>query len=186
MTSAGSNNLADQQARIIATPRGEVTLRAERPEDDGFLFRLFKLNNIGILHQAGLPQATIDQLIVMQHRSQKAAYRGMFASALFWIVVREGEPIGRYIEHVEDSAIYIVDVALLPDHQGQGIGPALVRATQLACELRGLCARAKVMLNNVHSLKMLSRLGFVDSGADAHAYTTLFWFPPGHPQARSA
>jgi GNAT superfamily N-acetyltransferase len=186
MTSAQSGNIASNPPRVIATPRGNVTLRPERSEDDGFLFRLFMLNNIGILHQAGLPQEMIDRLIVMQHHSQTATYRGMFPDARFWIVERDAKPIGRYIEYDEESAVYIVDVALLPDHQAKGIGPALVRSTQKACKSRGCGARAKVMVNNEPSLKMLHRLGFIDIGTDAHAYTTLFWYPPDHPQTRSA
>ncbi|HEY2755747.1 MAG TPA: GNAT family N-acetyltransferase [Pseudolabrys sp.] len=186
MMSGTDTILAVEASRVIATPRGDVTLRPERPVDDGFLSRLFMLNNIGILHQAGLPQAMISQLIAMQHRSQTATYRGMFPDARFWIVECNGEPIGRYIEYDEDNAVYIVDVALLPDHQARGIGPALVRGTQKACESRGCGARAKVMVNNEPSLKMLHRLGFVDIGTDAHAYSTLFWYPPDHPQTRSA
>jgi ribosomal protein S18 acetylase RimI-like enzyme len=180
MTSARTDNAA-VSPRIVATPRGDVLLRPERAEDEGFLLHLFTLNNIGILHQAGLPQAMIDQLIVMQHGSQTATYRGMFPDAQFWIVERDGEPIGRYIEQDEDNAVYIVDVALLPEHQAAGIGPALVSDTQRACASRGRGTRAKVMVNNEPSLKMLRRLGFVETEADAHAYTTLFWHPPGAP-----
>lgn len=176
MTSAQTDNVA-ASSRTIATPRGDVLLRPERPEDESFLLRLFTLNNIGILHQAGLPQEMIDQLIVMQHRSQTATYRGMFPDAQFWIVEHGGAPIGRYIEHDEENAIYIVDVALLPDHQAAGIGPALVRDTQRACGSRGRGTRAKVMVTNEPSLKMLRRLGFVETETDAHAYTTLFWHP---------
>jgi ribosomal protein S18 acetylase RimI-like enzyme len=176
MTTLPDNRLSDAP-RVIATPRGDVRLRLERPEDDAFLFRLFTLNNIGILREAGLPQAMIDNLIVMQHRSQTATYRAMFPSALFWIVERNGEPIGRYIEHDEDNRVYIVDIALLPENQAAGIGPALVRDTLSTCAAHGRGARAKVMVNNKPSLKMLHRLGFVDADTDDQAYLTLYWSP---------
>src|SRR5690348_13599735 len=80
--------------RRIATARGELVLRPERPDDEAFLFRLFVANNSGMLQQAGIPQATIDHLIGFQYKSQTATYRGMFPNALFSIVEFNGEPIG--------------------------------------------------------------------------------------------
>jgi len=52
-----------EERRIVETKRGPFTLRPERPEDDVFLFHLFRANNIDVLHLMGLPEEVVEQLV---------------------------------------------------------------------------------------------------------------------------
>jgi ribosomal protein S18 acetylase RimI-like enzyme len=83
-------------------------------------------------------------------------------------------PIGELIEHDEADAVYIVDIALLPDQQQRGIGTVLVRSVMEQATARG-GVRAIVMVNNAASLKMFGRLGFRDTGNGDEAHVELRW-----------
>jgi GNAT superfamily N-acetyltransferase len=167
-----------EQRRIVETKRGPFALRPELPEDDDFLFQLFRANNIDVLHLMGLTEEMIEQLIQFQYRSQTATYRFMFPEAAFSIIEWEGETIGRFIEHDENDVVYFVDFVLVPERQSQGLGSAFIRAVMDEWAARGRGTRVKIMYNNEPSLKMCHRLGMVESEPDNMGYVELRWYPP--------
>jgi RimJ/RimL family protein N-acetyltransferase len=166
------------EPRIIATPRGDFILRPERPEDQRFLFDLFVSDNIKILHQAGIPDEMVENLINFQFRSQTATYRGMFPDAIFSIVSWEGKDVGRFVEYDETDVVYFVDFVLFPEYQAIGLGSALTRALMEEWAARGRGTRVKVLVNNEASLKMCRKLGFTQAAPDEMAYVELRWYPP--------
>jgi ribosomal protein S18 acetylase RimI-like enzyme len=168
--------LVESPHRLVTTPRGDVSLRPEQRGDEAFLFRLFAANNTGIFLQGNVPAEIADALIAMQHRSQTLTYRETFPEARFWIAETNGEPIGRYIEHDETDAIYVVDIALLPEYQRGGIASALVRSSQRLCALSRHGMRAKVLAHNEPSLSMFQRLGFLPVSEEV-AHIVLAWTP---------
>jgi GNAT superfamily N-acetyltransferase len=167
-----------EQRRIVETKRGLFFLRPERPEDDDFLFQLFRANNIDVLLLMGLPDETVEQLIQFQYRSQTATYRYLFPKAVFSIMEWEDETIGRFIEHDEEDVVYFVDFVLVPERQAQGLGSAFIRAVMNEWAARGRGTRVKIMFNNEPSLKMCHKLGMVQSEPDDMGYVELRWYPP--------
>ena len=70
-----------------------------------------------------------------------------------------GEPIGRlYVARWEDE-IRIMDIALLPEHRGHGIGTALLRALLDEAAEAGKRLSIHVELNNP-ARRLYERLGF--------------------------
>jgi len=167
-----------EQRRIVETKRGPFILRPERPEDDDFLFQLFRSNNIDVLHLMGLADEMVEQLIQFQYRSQTATYRGLFPDAVYSIVERDGETIGRFIENDEEDVVYFVDFVLVPERQSQGLGSAFIRAIMDEWAARGRGTRVKIMFNNEPSLKMCHKLGMVETEPDNMGYVELRWYPP--------
>jgi len=159
---------------VTTTSRGDVSLRAEQPDDEAFLYRLFAVNN-DIFRQGNVPPDTAEALLAMQHRARTLSYRAAFPSARFWIVEFNDSPVGRYIENDEPDAVYVVDIALLPEFQRGGFGSALIRSTQRLCAPRGM--RAKVLAHNEASLKMFRRFGFEPHGEEG-PHIVLVWPPP--------
>jgi len=150
-------------------------LRSESAADGDFLFRLFCANRIDILRLARIPESAIDDLILLQHRSQTSTYRSLFPNAVYSIVEHNGEPIGRVIENDEKRMVYFVDIALMPEHQRHGFGRALIGTLRDHWAAHGRNARAKVAIENEPSMRLFRALDFLPDEADADAYVTLRW-----------
>jgi ribosomal protein S18 acetylase RimI-like enzyme len=61
-----------------------------------------------------------------QFDAQDAWWREHYADASFDVILVEGEPAGRLYVHRGRSEIRIVDIALLPEQRGNGVGTRLL------------------------------------------------------------
>jgi hypothetical protein len=136
-------------------------MRTECPDDDAFLFRLFRSHAERPLRRSGLNSEAIETLVALQYRSQATTNRAKFSSAAFSIIESNGEAIGRLIEHDEGNTVYFVDFALLPERQAKGLGTAFIEMVADEWALKRRAARVEVRYDNVHSLKLCSNLGFI-------------------------
>ncbi|HMK89123.1 MAG TPA: GNAT family N-acetyltransferase [Methylocystis sp.] len=161
--------------RSIAVDGLVVSIRPQRPEDATFLYALFRANALRDLERAGLPQALLDNLIDLQHRSRGDTYRGLYPQAEWSILDVSDEPIGELVENDEGRCVYVVDLTLLPAWQARGVGPAVMRAIMADSAALGKDVRANVLFTNEPCLKMCARLGFVASPPDESAHMALRW-----------
>jgi acetyltransferase (GNAT) family protein len=159
--------------RRYDTKFGTVTLRRERAGDEAFLLALFASHAARPLRLAGLPEEAIAKLIAFQHRSADATQRTTFPNAVYSIIESDGAPIGRLIEEDEGDAVYYVDFALLPERQAKGLGTAFIGMLSDEWGKQGKAARVEVLINNVHSLKLCSNLGFVAQSEPKSGYVNL-------------
>lgn len=160
--------------REVEAPGARVRLRTAEDADAAFLFDLFRATRGGML--GGLPDAMVDNLLIMQYRARSQGYRDRFPRARRLVAETTDGPIGELIEHDEADAVYIVDIALLPDQQQRGIGSALVRSVMAEAAARG-GVRALVVTTNDASLRMFRRLGFRETGWNDGAHLELRWTP---------
>src|SRR5438128_1773265 len=62
----------------------------------------------------------------MQFDVQDRYYREQFPGAVFQVILLDGRPAGRlYVDH-RDEELRIIDIALLPEHRGAGVGGTLL------------------------------------------------------------
>jgi GNAT superfamily N-acetyltransferase len=91
----------------------------------------------------------------------------------------DGEPVGRLLVDLDDEhpadppAVVLVDIAVRPDRQRQGIGSQVARALLAAAVHRQYAVRATGVYGS-SSLRWLLGLGLVDIGGDA-LYRHLIW-----------
>nr|WP_294510995.1 GNAT family N-acetyltransferase [uncultured Rhodopila sp.] len=165
------------EVRVLDIVPGPVVLRPELPNDSGFLYALFRCHNLPVLSAMPVDEATRETLMRMQFDSQTRSYRAQYPDARFDIVERDSVAVGRLIVHADDQAGCIVDIGLLPDRQGAGLGTALLSA--VLADLAGRCpvVRCQVLWNNERSLRMCRRAGFADAG-EAPPFVQLEWHPP--------
>ena len=166
------------ELRTIATPRGDIIFRPERPEDERFLFRLFAAHNGGAMRQSGVPAEMIDKLMEFQFRSQMKTYRAMYPDAIYSIIGWNGREVGRFVEYDETDVVCFVDFLLDPEYQAKGLGPAITWALMQEWAARGRGTRVEVRVTNEPCLKMCRKLGFSEGKPDARAYVELRWYPP--------
>lgn len=109
-----------------ATP--VVALRAvDRAADAEFLYAVYASTRAEELAVVPWTDAQKEAFLRMQFDAQDRYWREQTPAAAFDVIVVDGEPGGRlYVNRLSDD-IRIVDIALLPDHRGRGVGTLLIR-----------------------------------------------------------
>jgi len=153
-----------------------LTLRPERDDeaDRTFLFALFVATKAADMEAMPIDAAAKEFLLRAQYRSMSATYRRDFRNARWEVVEFMREPVGRIISDVDDRCVTYVDIALLPRAQGRGLATSLMMRALEEPRRLGLPARVNVLAQNVASLKLCERLGFVRL-ADAPPFVRLEW-----------
>jgi ribosomal protein S18 acetylase RimI-like enzyme len=100
-----------------------------------------------------------DAFLRMQFDAQDAWWRENYAEASFDVILADGEPAGRLYVHRGPSEIRIVDIALLPEHRGGGIGTSLLRELFTEADESGKSVTIHVERMNP-ALRLYERLGF--------------------------
>jgi ribosomal protein S18 acetylase RimI-like enzyme len=94
-----------------------------------------------------------------QFDAQDAWWRENYAAASFDVVLVDGEPAGRLYVHRGPSEIRIVDIALLSEHRGGGVGTSLLRDLLAEADAAGKSVTIHVERMNP-ALRLYERLGF--------------------------
>jgi len=121
----------------------------------------------------------------MQFRAQHAHYQKYYADADWLIVMHDGEDIGRlYIERLP-AEHRIIDIALLPEHRGCGLGEALLRDLLDEAAAAGRSVEIHVEKQNP-AMRLYRRLGFLTE-QDKGVYDLMRWTgPPSAAYANTA
>ena len=138
--------------RAFARCAPALAVRAETPADDMFLHSLFLRCS---------PLAGMLPLPMLEHQAvlQRDSHRRDFPSAMRRLLLVDGEPGGHIVIAWRDSGSVCVDVAVLPDFQGAGIGRHLLESWLDVVDARGVEARLTVLRDNP-ALRLYTRLGF--------------------------
>ena len=100
-----------------------------------------------------------DAFLRQQFDAQDAWWRENYAQASFDVILVEGEPAGRLYVHRGPSEIRIVDIALLPEHRGNGIGTRLLDGLLAEGDADAKSVTIHVERMNP-ALRLYARLGF--------------------------
>jgi GNAT superfamily N-acetyltransferase len=160
--------------KIPAIMPGEVSARPERlPEDGEFLLSLYASTRRPELTGLGWSAAQEDAFIRMQFDAQDRHYRGSFPDAGYSVICVGGERAGRLIVNRARGEILIVDIALLPQFRGAGVGGGLVRRLIDEADAGRLPLRCHVARGN-DARRFWERAGFVAQDEDA-TYVAMEW-----------
>jgi RimJ/RimL family protein N-acetyltransferase len=158
----------------LETIFGTVLLVCEQPADGTFLYTLFRTHALPALPLDGPGRET---LVRLQNEARTSAYRTQFPDAYFAIVHLAGAPAGRLVIDKVDDFACIVDFALIPEVRNRGLGTAIIGGVLDWMARTGTIVRCKVLCNNIASLRMFRRLGFVHVGGEP-PFLQLEWHPP--------
>ena len=110
---------------VAATP--EIALRPEMPDDESFLFDLYSTTRD--YEMALIPWSEDQKLAFLRQQcfAQLRHYRQHYSDASFEIILVNGVRAGRlYVCHNEES-ICLIDISLLREFRGLGIGTGLTQ-----------------------------------------------------------
>lgn len=153
-----------------------VTLRPIREEDLEFLLRLYATTRAD--EMAMVTDWSDEQkewFVRMQFQAQHAWYQEHYGDAQFDLVLMEDVPVGRLYVHRRAAEIRLVDISLVPDLRGKGIGSALLRELMAEAEAAGKPLTIHVEKYNP-AMRLYLRLGFKPI-EDRGPYDLMEWKP---------
>ena len=157
-------------------PPPGVHLRPITPEDAELLHRIYASTRAEELAQVPWTAEQKDAFLRMQFEAQHAHYQQHYRGADFLVVLRGELPVGRLYLHRSAGDLRIVDIALLPEHRGTGLGEALLRELQQEARESGRKLSIHVERMN-RALGLYQRLGFRTVQDEGGVYLLMEWTP---------
>jgi ribosomal protein S18 acetylase RimI-like enzyme len=151
-------------------------LRPAGTDDRAFQRTLFGFCRPDAVYLALWPRAERDAFLDSQFALQDIHYRRYFENADVLIVTKQTVPAGRLI--VERGARHwqLIDIGLMPDHRGHGLGTDLLRAVQAACAEAGAETLGLHVETGNRARGLYARLGFAETG-DSGTHIEMTWKP---------
>ncbi|AVD90280.1 GNAT family N-acetyltransferase [Pseudomonas sp. SWI44] len=160
----------------LALPVGIGFGLRRQGEGDVSLLRALFVARRGIEFE-GLPLSDAQRLAFLDGQAdlQSRHYAEHYPQAAFLVVERAGQAIGRLCVDEKQAELRVVDIALMPAWQRQGIGTALLRAVLAVADLHDkACALSVDACNPAQAL--YQRLGFEVQPGDG-LYLPMHRFP---------
>ena len=112
--------------------------------------------------------------LTQQFQAQHQYYQQMYKNKQFGILLYNEQPAGRlYLDHRADE-VRIVDIALLPDFRGLGLGEGALRGILNEAEAAGKRVTIHVERQN-RARHLYDRLGFRIINEDNPVYLLMEW-----------
>lgn len=143
-----------------------IAYRAETDADRPFLAALYASTRADELAAFGWPPEMQSAFLAQQHDAQHRHYRAAYADAEWLIVLQEGAAIGRLYLEPRDATLHLIDISLLPERRGIGLGGAILADLIKHGRAMGKAVSLQVEKTNP-ARRLYERLGFrttADSG----------------------
>lgn len=159
-------------------------LRPSSPADQEFLFKLYADTRLAEVSAFGWNAAQQEAFLRMQFNAQQRWYETAYAGAEQYIVMLEGQPSGRLLFQRAKPAATLVDISLLSQYRGHGLGTILLQDLLDQCRASLLPLRLQVLKTNP-AQRLYARLGFHRTGED-QLYLHMEWQPDNPHHAAGA
>ena len=136
-----------------------ISYRPFSDDDLPFVSALYASTRSEELAMTGWPPDMQADFLAQQAAAQHSHYSTHFPDAERLIIEREALAIGRLYLRETPGGLHIVDISLLPDSRGQGIGGAILEDILDQARERGRGVTIHVECNNP-ARSLYARLGF--------------------------
>ena len=159
LTTGASSSKLKALAEALNQDLENVELRSAVAADDPFLLKLYTLGRLTELRTVGWGEDQIQSFCQMQYSAQTWHYSLRFPKAQDCIVLSGGKPIGRLKVYEDEEELMLVDIALVPEVQGQGIGTWLLEGLKNRAREAKKPLRLHVLVTS-RGFRLYERLGF--------------------------
>lgn len=153
----------------------EITLRPIRPDDVAFLYEVYASTRMEELVPLGWPEEQVAAFLQMQFTAQHQHYQAAYSNATFDVILADGRPVGRLYVDRQPDEIRMIDIAILPQYRGAGIGSRVLANLLAEAEQAGKPVGLHVEKFNP-ALSWYERLGFSIVN-DRGVYWFMQWIP---------
>ncbi len=166
------HRLADRLQGPLA---GRLTFRPAGEDDEPFLRQVFDSTRDHLIQLVDWDAGRESAFLAMQYLAQSSHYRRAFAGSSYDVIELDGRPVGRIFVYRGPEDIRVVDVGLLPQHRGRGIGGAVLMAVMAEAAESARPVRLQTEPSN-RALRLYERLGFVRVGTTG-MHVDMEWMP---------
>jgi GNAT superfamily N-acetyltransferase len=150
-----------------------LSLRPITPEDESFLAALYASTRTEELAQTNWSEEQKAMFCRMQFNAQTTDYQRNYPDASFDVIERDGVAAGRLLVLRSEEKIHVIDIALMPEHRGAGIGTKFLRELQDEAKAAGKPLSIHVEQFNP-ARRLYDRLGF-QQVEEKGVYLLLHW-----------
>lgn len=137
----------------------DVCLRFVEDADLAFLRELYASTRQAELEHILWDQAAKDAFLTQQFNAQRIYYRTHYPDAEYWIIEESGRAVGRTYLFWTPTHLQIIDLSLLPEACGRGIGTGLLERLLKRADQTGLSVGLHVEYYNP-AQRLYQRHGF--------------------------
>jgi ribosomal protein S18 acetylase RimI-like enzyme len=160
---------------LRAAARCGVTYRPATEADLPFLALVYFSTRLEEVAQTGWPLEMQRAFLQQQHEAQHSHYGIAYPDAERLVIVHGGEDVGRLYLDEFPTQVRIIDIALLPEARGRGLGEAIMRDIGADAAARGKRVSIHVEKQNP-ARRLYDRLGF-ETVEDKGVYDLMEWRP---------
>ena len=153
-----------------------ISFRPETDDDLEFTARLYASTREEELRPVPWPDEQKAAFLRQQFDAQRLHYRTHYDHAEYSIILSDGQPIGRLYLNRLPGDIRVVDIALVPEYRGRGIGARLMQNILDAAADEGKSVSIHVEIENP-AMRLYERLGFKQ--IDTYGVYHLMEWKPG-------
>ncbi|MDT4952493.1 MAG: hypothetical protein QOJ02_631 [Acidobacteriota bacterium] len=147
----------DGQASDVAPA---ITLRPVLPEDEQLLYEVYEGVRADELAQVGWNEAQRKVFLKMQLKARDQSYLMYYPALDDRIILVNNQLAGRLILSRTDEWIKLIDIALLPEYRGKGVGTSLIKDLFAEALETNRAVHLQVEKTNPQALRLYERLGF--------------------------
>lgn len=153
--------------------RADIVLRPSVESDREFLVGLYASTRDAELSQVSWEPGQREAFVRMQFAAQDTEYRRHNPHGAFDVVEVDGRPVGRLIVDRRPGDIRIVDISLVPEARGAGVGSRLIGDLLEEARATDRIVSIHVEVHN-RAAELYARLGFAVA-EDLGVYRRMEW-----------
>jgi len=143
--------------------RQSIAYRPVREDDREFLAALYASTRAEEMKNVPWTEEEKAEFLRMQFDAQTFHYDDQYDRSGFSIIERDGQPIGRLYRELQGNDIHIIDISLVPEVRGAGLGTVLLQ--EILDEAVGAGQTVSIYVEHFNPAKRLyHRLGFQEIG----------------------
>jgi len=129
-------------------------------EDHSFQYEVYASTRLEEMELMGWDAAQQDAFLGMQFMMQQRSYAARYPNETYQIISYDGAKVGHLLVAREDTAIRLIDVAILSHYRNIGIGTLVINTLLQEARATGRSTMLHVMRSN-RAISLYERLGFV-------------------------
>ncbi|WP_334019921.1 GNAT family N-acetyltransferase [Alteromonas sp. S015] len=158
----------------VTIPEG-LKMRPSQPSDAPFLEQLHRSQRDDLQLIDG-EQDFIESIVDMQFRAQNEGYGQQTPNAMYFVVEKHQDKVGKVTVDFGHNSVHVVDIAFIPQVRGLGFGKDVLRSLQVAAAQSRVPLTLNVSEQNIHARRLYTSLGFQ---IEHHTPPTIgmIWYP---------